>query len=115
MMNKLFSEFDSLSTQQWKEKLQADLKGKTFDLLCSSDGTFPFYHNDTHRHFNPLPSLQDWISVQWINASQPKEGNRQALEALDNGMNALCFSNPTDFNVLFKGILIQHIYIYFEN
>ena len=115
MMNKLFSEFNSLSTQQWKDKLSNDLKGKTFDELINSEGTKPFYHSDTHEHFNPLPTSTDWISVQWIDGSQAKEGNRQALEALNNGMNALCFSNPTDFNVLFKDILIQHIHIYFEN
>jgi methylmalonyl-CoA mutase len=37
------------------------------------------------------------------------------LEALNNGMNALCFSNPTDLPNLFKDILIQHIEVHFEN
>jgi methylmalonyl-CoA mutase len=94
MMNKLFSEFDSLSTQQWKDKLSSDLKGKTFEDLTNSDGTLPFYHSDTHQHFKPLSSPHKWMNVQWIDGSNAKEGNRQALEALNNGMNALCFSNP---------------------
>ena len=115
MMNKLFSEFDSLSTQQWKDKLSSDLKGKTFEDLTNSDGTLPFYHSDTHQHFKPLSSPHKWMNVQWIDGSNAKEGNRQALEALNNGMNALCFSNPTDLPNLFKDILIQHIEVHFEN
>ena len=115
MMNKLFSEFDSLSTQQWKDKLSSDLKGKTFEDLTNSDGTLPFYHSDTHQHFKPLSSPHQWMNVQWIDGSNAKEGNRQALEALNNGMNALCFSNPTDLPNLFKDILIQHIEVHFEN
>ena len=43
MMNKLFSEFNSLSTQQWKDKLSSDLRGKTFDELINGEGTLPFY------------------------------------------------------------------------
>ena len=115
MMNKLFSEFDSLSTQEWKDKLTADLKGKTFEDLTSSDGTLPFYHSDTHQHFTPLSTSHKWMNVQWIDGSEPKTANQEALEALNNGMNALCFSNPSDLPILFKDILIQHIEVHFEN
>ena len=51
-MNKLFSEFAAVSSQQWKDKLCADLKGKTFENLISSEGTLPFYHSDTHNTLN---------------------------------------------------------------
>lgn len=114
-MNKLFSEFAAVSSQQWKDKLCADLKGKTFENLISSDGTLPFYHSDTHKHFNPLPITESWESVQWIDGSDPKKGNQQALEALQNGMTALCISNPQDLKTLLQDILIQHIRIDFEN
>ena len=114
-MNKLFSEFAAVSSQQWKDKLCADLKGKTFENLISSDGTLPFYHSDTHKHFNPLPITESWESVQWIDGSDPKKGNQQALEALQNGMTALCFSNPQDLKTLLQDVLIQHIRIDFEN
>ena len=101
-MNKLFSEFAAVSSQQWKDKLCADLKGKTFENLISSEGTLPFYHSDTHRHFNPLPITESWESVQWIDGSEPKKGNQQALEALQNGMTALCISNPQDLKTLLQ-------------
>ena len=114
-MNKLFSEFASVSSQQWKDKLCADLKGKTFEDLISPDETLPFYHSDTHKHFKPISSTNDWESVQWIEGSDPKKGNQQALEALQNGMTALCFSNPKDLKILLKDVLIQHIRIDFEN
>ena len=114
-MNKLFSEFAAVSSQQWKDKLCADLKGKTFENLISSEITLPFYHSDTHKHFKPLPITENWESVQWIDGSDPRKGNQQALEALQNGMTALCFSNPTDLKTLLKDIFIQHIRIDFEN
>ena len=114
-MNKLFSEFAAVSSQQWKDKLCADLKGKTFENLISSESTLPFYHSDTHKHFKPLPITENWESVQWIDGSDPRKGNQQALEALQNGMTALCFSNPTDLKTLLKDIFIQHIRIDFEN
>ena len=114
-MNKLFSEFADVSSQQWKDKLCYDLKGKTFESLISSDSTLPFYHSDTHKHFKPLPISKSWESVQWIDGSDPKKGNQQALEALQNGMTALCFSNPQDLKILLKNVLIQHIRIDFEN
>ena len=37
------------------------------------------------------------------------------MEALQNGMTALCFSNPQDLKTLLKDVLIQHIRIDFEN
>ena len=114
-MNKLFSEFAAVSSQQWKDKLCADLKGKTFENLISSEGTLPFYHSDTHKYFKPLPITESWESVQWIDSSAPKKGNQQALEALQNGLTALCFSNPQDLKTLLQDILIQHIRIDFEN
>ena len=115
MVNKLFSEFDSHSTLEWKKQLKADLKGKTFDELISKDGTLPFYHSDSHQHHKPLAMPYTWESVQWIDGSDPIKGNQQALEALQNGMTALCISNPKDLKILFKDILIQHIRVDFEN
>ncbi len=114
-MNKLFSEFAAVTSQQWKDKLCTDLKGKTFENLISSEGTLPFYHSDTHKHFNPLPITKSWESVQWIDGSDPKKGNQQALEALQNGMTALCISNPQELKTLLQDVLIQHIRIDFEN
>ena len=114
-MSKLFSDFNPITTDFWKEKLTTDLKGKGFEDLASSDGTKAFYHSDSHQHFKPLAMPHTWESVQWIDGSDPKKANRQALEALKNGMTALCFSNPRDLKTLLKDILIQHIRIDFEN
>ena len=114
-MSKLFSDFNPITTDFWKEKLTTDLKGKGFEDLASSDGTQAFYHSDSHQHFKPLAMPYTWESVQWIDGSDPKKANRQALEALKNGMTALCFSNPRDLKTLLKDILIQHIRIDFEN
>ena len=114
-MNKLFSEFAAVSSHKWKNKLCTDLKGKTFENLISSEGILPFYHSDNHKHFKPLPINENWESVQWIDGSDPKKGNQQALEALQNGMTALCISNPQDLKKLLQDVLIQHIRIDFEN
>ena len=114
-MNKLFSKFAAVSSQQWKDQLCADLKGKTFENLISSEGILPFYHSDTHKHFKPIPIAESWESVQWIDGSDPEKGNQQALEALQNGMTALCISNPQDLKTLLQDVLIQYIRVDFEN
>ena len=47
--------------------------------------------------------------------SDLKKAINEALEALQNGMTALCFSNPKDLKILLQDVLIQHIRIDFEN
>jgi len=118
-MNNLFSAFNAVSKKEWKEKIISDLKGADYTekLVSNSEGIeiAPIYHSDdkTLTHHTTFP--EDWESYQLIDASNPKEGNKRALAALQNDISGLCFSNPSDLATLLKGIEIEHIRIDFKN
>ena len=118
-MSKLFSAFNAATKKEWIEKITIDLKGADYDEKLVSDAQgikiAPIYHdNDNTPTFNSsFP--EDWESYQLIDAKDPKEGNIRALEALQNDVSGLCFTNPNNLAVLLKGIEIEHIRIDFKD
>ena len=118
-MNNLFSAFNAVTKNQWKEKIVSDLKGADYTekLVSNSEGIeiTPIYHSDdgTTTHHSSFP--ENWESYQLIDASNPKEGNKRALAALQNDISGLCFSKPNNLATLLKGIEIEHIRIDFTN
>ena len=118
-MSKLFSAFNAATKKEWIEKITTDLKGADYNEKLVSDAQgieiFPIYHaNDNTPVFNS--SFPDnWESYQLINAKNPKEGNKRALEALQNDVSGLCFTNPNKLAILLKGIEIEHIRIDFKD
>jgi len=118
-MSKLFSAFNAATKKEWIEKITTDLKGADYNEKLVSDAQgieiAPIYHaNDNTQMFNSsFP--EDWESYQLINAQDPKEGNIRALEALQNDVSGLCFTNPNNLAVLLKGIEIEHIRIDFKD
>ena len=117
-MNNLFSAFNAVSKKEWKEKIVSDLKGADYTkkLVSNSAGIeiAPIYHSDDKTLIHHTEFPEDWDSYQLINASNPKDGNKRALEALQNDISGLCFSNPSDLTTLFKGIEIENIRIDFK-
>ena len=118
-MSKLFSAFNAATKKEWIEKITTDLKGADYNEKLVSDAQgieiAPIYHaNDNTPIFNS--SFPDnWESYQLINAKNPKEGNKRALEALQNDVSGLCFTNPNKLAILLKGIEIEHIRIDFKD
>jgi methylmalonyl-CoA mutase len=118
-MSKLFSAFNAATKKEWIEKITTDLKGADYNekLVSDSQGIeiAPIYHaNDKTPIFNSsFPN--NWESYQLINAKNPKEGNKRALEALQNDVGGLCFINPNKLAILLKGIEIEHIRIDFKD
>ena len=87
-MNKLFSAFNITKKKEWIEKISTDLKGADYNEKLVSDTQeieiSPIYHaNDNTPIYNSY-FPEDWDSYQLINAKNPKEGNKRALEALQN-------------------------------
>lgn len=119
-MQKLFTEFTSTTAAQWKEQLVKDLKGIDYNTLIwktnSGIEVQPFYTKENLRT-NPAPifAKNDWAICENIFVSDAKTANAQALNALQNGASGLVFhiTQKTDFAVLLKGILLQHIYCLF--
>ena len=68
-----FNEFEPVSEKAWKQKIQADLKGKNYNetLLTPTDEGIdikPFYHRDSHLDFN-IPSPDKWYITKKIQTS----------------------------------------------
>ncbi|MFB6341099.1 methylmalonyl-CoA mutase small subunit [Saccharicrinis sp. FJH62] len=113
---KLFSDFPPVSTQEWMDKIVADLKGADFDkkLVWRSKENVvarPFYRNedlDNLKHLDVLPGEfpfvrgvkaqnNSWYIRQDISVKDVKEANAKALEILMKGVDSLgfCFDSKT--------------------
>ncbi len=102
---KLFSDFSPVSTEQWMEKVTADLKGADFEkkLVWKTNEGFkvkPFYRMEDLEGLkttNALPgefpylrgtkkNNNEWLVRQEIKVECPKEANAKALDILNKGV-----------------------------
>jgi len=113
-MNKLFDAFDSVSSKQWKQKIQVDLKGADYNetlIWKTSDGidVKPFYHSDD---FKTTPKKSQTKATEWkisqsIVATNASISNELAKYALENGAEHTIFnilSTDIDLSKLVEGI-----------
>ena len=116
-MNRLFIDFDPVSKNKWLEQIDSDLKGNTEKLISTVEGITiqPIYHADDNfkTYTSNFPST--WETYQLIDATNAKEANKRALNALQNDVSGLFFSNPNNLEILLKDISIEHIRIDFSN
>lgn len=106
---KLFDQFPPVSAEEWRAKVEADLKGADFDkkLVWRTNEGFnlqPMYRAEDIADFKTTDSLpgefpyvrgvrttNDWLTRQEIIASDLKEANATALDVLAKGVNSLGF------------------------
>ena len=107
---KLFSEFNPVSTQEWEEKINADLKGKDYEraLVWRTYEGFnvkPYYRQENLEGLSYLNSLpgefpfvrgnhktdNDWFVRQNIFVGDFKTANKKALEILGKGVTSIGF------------------------
>ena len=106
---KLFSEFPATSTEQWKEKIVADLKGADFEkkLVWKTNEGFsvqPFYRAEdieglkitetapaTFPYLRGTKKDNDWLVRQDIVVENSAEANKKALDILNKGVTSLGF------------------------
>lgn len=107
---KLFSEFPPVTTQEWEEKIKADLKGADYEknLIWKTDEGFnvkPYYRSEDIQGLEYLQSLpgepcfargnkkrnNNWIIRQDIPSKNVDEANRIAVDAVEKGVDALSF------------------------
>jgi methylmalonyl-CoA mutase len=134
----LFSEFPPVSTQQWMEKVVADLKGADFEkkLVWKTNEGFqvkPFYRAEDLDGLKTTDSLpgefpyvrgtkidNHWFVRQDIQVTDAKEANAKALDILNKGVNSLGFALESDaisvdtLEVLLKDICLECIEINFR-
>ena len=120
-MQKLFTEFTATTAAQWKEQLVKDLKGIDYNTLVwktnSGIEVQPFYTNENIiDKTGPVFNTNDWAICEALYVEDEKLANIQALNALQNGASGLVFhiSKKTDFALLLKDILLEHIYSLFK-
>lgn len=138
MANKLFNEFPPISTSQWEEAINKDLKGADYEkkLVWKTAEGFsvrPYYRaedlkNIKHLDSNPgeFPFLRgtkkdnNWLVRQTIAVNSPEEANKTAINALMRGADSICFAistkefNAEDMNTLLSGIELTAIEINFK-
>ena len=103
MSVKLFNDFSEVSSKQWKQKIQVDLKGADYNdtlIWQTNDGIHvkPFYHSD---EFDSLPKpsntkATDWKICQSIFVNNASDANSKALEILTKGVESIKFIIPND-------------------
>lgn len=119
-MNSLFKEFSPITAQQWKEQINKDLKGITFDQLkwytASGIDVNPFYTSeDLSEKRSQLFNQRGWDVCEHILVFDEKKNNEQALKALQGGASGLAFyiHKKCDLKTLLKDISLEHIYSQF--
>lgn len=124
MSKTLFNEFSEVSSKQWKQKIQVDLKGADYNdtlIWKTNEGidVKPFYHKD---EFENTPNVSnskatEWKICQTIFVANTQMSNAKAIDALKRGAESLKFiipSNDVSFNDLTKEIDLTTTPVYLE-
>lgn len=127
----LFDQFPPVSTEEWRAKVEADLKGAPFDkkLVWRTNEGFnlqPMYRAENIEDFDTTNSLpgeypyvrgiktdNEWLSRQEIIADTAEKANEIALDVLGKGINSLGLKvkDAADIAVLLKGIDLSKVEI----
>tara|TARA_R110000868_G_scaffold88088_3_gene245737 strand:+ start:993 stop:2372 length:1380 start_codon:yes stop_codon:yes gene_type:complete len=124
-MNKLlFNEFDSVSSKQWKQIIQFDLKGLDYNevLIWKSNEDIavkPFYHADEFKEALKTSNTKasQWGICQSIFVADVKKSNKKALNAIERGAESIKFIIPSktvSIEHLIQNIDLSRTSIYFE-
>ena len=124
MSKHLFDEFQPVSSKQWKQKIQFDLKGADYNdtLVWKTNENIdvkPFYHADD---FNKLPNISDtkatlWNILQIIFVANVEKSNKKALDIIDKGAESIKFIIPNEtvsIKELVKGINQKETTLFLE-
>lgn len=133
---KLFTDFPKVTTEEWKAKVVADLKGADFDkkLVWKTNEGFnvqPMYRSEDLAGINTqtLPGEfpfvrgtkndNKWLVRQEIAVDDVHEANQKALDVLNKGIDSLGFKIPAslvseeNIEALLDGILPECVELNF--
>ncbi|HRN04339.1 MAG TPA: methylmalonyl-CoA mutase family protein, partial [Muribaculaceae bacterium] len=128
---KLFDQFPPVSYDEWRKKVETDLKGADFDkkLVWRTNEGFnvqPIYRIEDIEDLKTTNSLpgqfpyvrgtrtdNDWYARQEILAEDPKQANADARDVLTRGITSLGFkvAEAADVPTLLKGIDLTKVEI----
>ena len=132
----LFDQFPPISTEEWKAKVEADLKGAPFDkkLVWKTNEGFnvqPMYRAEDIASLKTTDSLpgeypyvrgtrveNDWLTRQEIIAETAEEANKKALDVLGKGVTSLGFkvkeATAEELQTLLAGIDVEAVELNFS-
>ena len=126
---KLFSDFPSVSTQEWMDKIMVDLKEADYEkkLVWKTNEGFkvkPFYRQEDLEGLKTTEGLpgeypyirgnkkddNTWYIRQDIRVEEPAEANQKALDLLNKGIDSLGFHiKPKDLSAEYIATLLKDI------
>jgi methylmalonyl-CoA mutase len=121
--NNLFSDFEAVSSKQWKQQIQYELKGADYNETLvweSPEGikVKPFYHNDeTEANLNAIIPTKPFAIVQNIFVHDVKKSNIRALETLQRGAESIRFTLESDtvsIDELMQNLPTENLNYYFN-
>lgn len=121
--NKLFSEFEPISSKQWKQQIQFELKGADYNetlIWESPDGikVKPFYHADeTKDSMTSSKSTNSFKILQKIFVHDIAKSNAKALDTLKRGAESVYFTIENENCVLaelMQNLPLESITYYFN-
>lgn len=134
---RLFDMFPPVSTEEWREKINVDLKGADFDrkLVWRTNEGFnvqPFYRREDLAGLPALDTLpgefpylrgtrdnNDWLIRQQVIGDTPEEMNDHAKHILNRGVESLGIKmcrkmDPKDLAVVLKDIDLKKVEVSIE-
>ena len=121
--NNLFSDFDAVSSKQWKQQIQYELKGADYNETLvweSPEGikVKPFYHNDeTAVNLDAITPSKPFAIVQNIFVHDVQKSNARALETLQRGAESVRFTLENDtvsIEELMQNLPLENVNYYFN-
>jgi len=119
MNDKLFQEFEPVSSKQWKQQIQFDLKGADYNQTLiweSPEGikVKPFYHNDEFENkVSVNTKVSDFKILQRIYVFDVEKSNKRAKETLLRGAESIYFTVEkidTNLSQLFADLPKDKVY-----
>ena len=129
VLQQTMTTFPDISEEEWKQKIEKDLKGKSFNdlILHSEEGieVMPIYTKETisNQRLHTIPFRNsDCKNAVFYSVNNPTETNKQALQVLQYGIDALLFFadniSINEKNVIGENIdksAVELIYLNTEN
>ena len=123
MKHSLFSEFDPISSKQWKQKIQFELKGEDYNdtLIWNSPENIkvkPFYNQEDLQENLPVnPNANGFKICQNIFVFDLEKSILRALESIERGADSIIFTiedETIDVTKLLEKLPLETCEIYFN-
>lgn len=123
MSKKLFNDFKSVSSKEWKQKIQVDLKGADYNdalIWQTNEGidVKPFYHADEFSNdFNTISNPEAWTISQSIFVHDTQLSNKKANDAIARGAESIKFviqNSSVSLEELLLNIDLDKTVLFFE-